>query len=377
MEHFRAAEQALVTALILGESDPRDLAGRVRVSDFTDPAAAVLFEAALQADPGKALAEQLPAVLRREGRLRPDGYPIAWMLEWMPQLPAPVHLEAWATLVVAGSIGRQVRASGERLQQSAEAAVERRCGTGRLLALVAAQRAAIGGSRRRWEDLPARWRDSIPTQSLPREDAGGDDPIPRLRDDGCVAAGRERGLLGGLVAAPQLLAGISWLHEPDFTDPSFGAVFGTLRRLHDAGRPVDPVTLAAACDPRPVPTGGESPAELVAGLRREEGFPTMVPFLARGVLAQAISRDVHAVGVELVRLAAAPAGEGGLGGALLAAAQSRLETLRAHAVRWESATRDGRGRDALGPANLPSRLRTPEQRPTLSRAAGVRDRHAG
>jgi hypothetical protein len=76
MEHSRAAEQALVTALVLGEADPRDLTGRVRVSDVTDPAAAVLFEAALHAEPTRPVADQLPVLLRREGRLRSDGYPI-------------------------------------------------------------------------------------------------------------------------------------------------------------------------------------------------------------------------------------------------------------------------------------------------------------
>jgi hypothetical protein len=204
MEHSRTAEQALVTALVLGEADPRDLTGRVRVSDFTDPAAAVLFEAALQAEPTRPVADQLPVLQRREGRLRSDGYPIAWMLEWMPQLPAPAHVEAWATLVVAGSLARQVRASGERLQQAADAALQRRSGTGRLLALVAAQRATLRSSRHRWEDLPARWRDSMPTQPTPTEHAASTAPVPHLADDGRGAAARERALLAGGAAVGRI-----------------------------------------------------------------------------------------------------------------------------------------------------------------------------
>jgi replicative DNA helicase len=144
MEHFRAAERALASALVLGAADPRDLAGRVRASDFTDPAAGVVFGAALGSGSAQSLAEELPALLRRAGLLRQDGYPLSQVLDWLPRMPTPAHPEAWATLVVAGAIGRQVRASGERLQQSAEAAQAGRCQPGQLLALVAAQARRAG-----------------------------------------------------------------------------------------------------------------------------------------------------------------------------------------------------------------------------------------
>lgn len=341
MEHFRAAERALVTALVLGQADPAELAGRVRPADFTDPAAGVLFEVAMRFDAGSWSPEDLPAVLLRRGLLRRDGYPISDLLEWMPRLPVPIHVEAWAILVVAGTLGRQVHASGVRLQQSAEAALEGRYPPGRVLAMVAAQRAALASGWHRWEALPARWRDTLPER-------------PAVVDPALIAqaplvvggepegAGRERALLAGLVAAPQLLGRIPWLAEPDFTDPSCAAVFTSLRRLHEAGHPVDVVTLPASCDPALPSAGLESPATLAAGLRPEQAMPTSVPFLARQILGHAISRDVHRVGGDLVQLAAAPAATGGLGGTLLTAAHDRLETLRPYAVRLENATRESR-----------------------------------
>lgn len=372
MEHFRAAERALVTALVLGHADPADFAGWVGPADFTDPAAGVLLEAVMQSGAGKWAPEELPAVLQRRGLLRRDGYPISHLLEWMPKLPVPIHAEAWATLVVAGTLGRQVHASGVRLQQSAEAGLEGRHPPGQVLAMVAAQRAALASSQHRWDSLPARWCDTLPApltvvdQALParaRLDNANGEP---------EGARRERELLAGLVAAPQLLGRIPWLAEHDFTDPSCGAVFTTLRRLHETGHPVDVVTLPALCDPSP-PRGGS--AALASGLRPEQAIPTAVPFLARQVLGHAISRDVHRVGEDLVQLAAAPAEAGGLGVALLTAAQGRLESLRPYAVRLENSTRESR-RSIGGRGLAATRTLLPASDRTRPDAGGSLDRHA-
>lgn len=375
MEDCRAAERALVTALVLGDADPAEFGGRVRAADFTDPAAGVLFEVVMSAAGGWS-AEELPAVLQRRGLLRRDGYPISELLTWLPKLSVPVHAQAWATLVVAGALGRQVYASGVRLQQAAVAGLEDRYPPGQVLAMVAAQQAALAGSRRRWEDLPVRWRATLSADPFPAElhltgraEADGADAEP-------AGAGRERELLAGLVAAPQLLGRIAWLAAQDFTDPSCAVVFNSLRRLQEAGHAVDVVTVSAACDPAPPRPGLASPAALAAELRPEQAMPTAVPFLARQVLAHAISRDVHRVGEELVQLAAAPAARGGVGSALLTAARDRLERLRPHAVRLEKATSESRpsgpGRSLVAsPARLPSpdRLR-PEAVVSLDRHAG-------
>src|SRR5688572_26739540 len=110
MDLSRAAEAVLVSALVLGGADPADRSAGVRPGDFTDPAAAVMFEVALGAgrSAGPKAVADLPQVLRAEGLLRRDGYPISSLLEWIPRLPTPVHPEAWATLIVAGALARQV-----------------------------------------------------------------------------------------------------------------------------------------------------------------------------------------------------------------------------------------------------------------------------
>jgi replicative DNA helicase len=372
MEHFRAAERALASALVLGAADPRELAGRLRPSDFTDPAAGVLFEVALQASgSARSLAQELPALLRQEGQLRQDGYPISQLLDWLPQLPTRVHPEAWATLVVAGAIGRQVRASGDRLQQSAEAALDGRCTPGQLLAQVAAQRAALASSSRRWENLPARWRDTIPARAA---EGPSDAAVVTVGNE--EGGDRERVLLAGLVAAPQVLGRVPWLREEDFVDRACGEVFGTLRRLHEFGHPVDVVTLAAACDRLPPAPDRESPAQVVSGLRPEHALPSSVPFLARRVVGLAISRDVRAAGQDLADFAAAPAAAGGLGGALLTTVQRRLDALRPHAVRWENAASDITIRSDGGRTRT-GRLASAKRRPPGAQRVPPLDRHAG
>ncbi|MCW2573183.1 MAG: hypothetical protein JWO88_3241 [Frankiales bacterium] len=381
MEHFRAAERALVTALVLGDADPLEFSARLSASDFTDPAAAVIFRVVMDAGPA-AVAAGLPAVLQRQGLLRPDGYPLSDLLEWLPGLPVPVHPQAWATLVVAGTLGRQVSASGLRLLQAVEAGRERSWPVGKVLAVVAAPRAATTSSWRRWAELPASWRDtlsSLPDRSTPAGPTGGaDSPDGRAGAERTrsaesrhasvparpVTGERERMLLAGLLAAPQLLGRIPWLREEDFTDRACGSVFATLRREHERDRPVDVVTLAAVCEPGVEGWAGASPAAVARDLRPAAAVPTAVPFLSRLVLGDAVLREVERTGTELVQLAQAPAPVGGLGAGPLSVAQDRLEALRPHAVRWEAATRPQHRIDLTRSSGL-------DRVPALERATGT------
>jgi hypothetical protein len=118
MEHCRAAERALVAALVMGQADPADLAGRLHPLDFTDPAAGACYAAALEHRTAGGPVLDLPDRLRQRAALRSDGYPIRELLDWLPSLSVPAHPEAWAALVVAGSMGRVVHACGTRLVQS-------------------------------------------------------------------------------------------------------------------------------------------------------------------------------------------------------------------------------------------------------------------
>ena len=338
MEHCRAAERALITSLILGDADPAELKGRLRASDFADPAAALLFEAALASGrAGGATGQELPALLRRQGVLRGDGYPLSELLSWMHRVPTPAHPTAWAALVVAGSLARQVQASGVRLLQCAERAHECGGSPGRVLAMAEAQRAALRSALRRWNELPAPWRDTLPRNDVV---AASVHPAPAgapQADGDWASAGRERELLAGLVAAPKLLGRIPWLRESDFSDPACGDVFGALRRLREFGHPVDAITLALATSRTAGVAGAESPAEVAAALRPEQAFPSAVPFLARQVLERGIVTAAKQVGEHLVGLASGSSADAGPGAPMLTAATARLEQLRPQHLRLHNA----------------------------------------
>ncbi|MDP3713733.1 MAG: DnaB-like helicase N-terminal domain-containing protein [Mycobacteriales bacterium] len=371
MEHFRAAERALVSALVLGNADRLELSGRLRESDFTDPAAAVLFRVAMDAERPIAAAD-LPAALQRQGLLRRDGYPLSELLDWLPRLPVPVHPEAWATLIVAGTVGRQVNAAGVRLLQAVDIGREGTWPVGKVLAMASAQRASLASGFHRWEDLPAKWRDTMPCLPVP-DSAAAERSVPEHVAEVSEAelargAGRERVLLAGLVAAPQLLGRIPWLRDEDFTDPACGSVFEAVRRVHERGGAVDVVTLPALCDGSQRGWSGQSPSEVARALRPDAAVPTTVPFLSRMVLGDALLRGVERAGRELVALAEAPASAGGVGSGLMTAAQTRLEVLRPFATRWEEATRPSRMIDLTRHPGL-ERTRALERSTPLERSA--------
>lgn len=355
MEQTRAAERALVSALVLGQVDRAELRGLVRVSDFGDPAAGLIFEVATQAPAGSL--EALPRLLSARGALRSDGYPVSHLLEWLPTVPVPVHPHAWGALVVAGALSRLVDQSGVRLVQASDTA-DRAGGVARVLAVAAAQRAALHGACRRWQDLPARWRASVPTglsAATPApEPTGGD------RWAGPSVREIESELLAGVVAAPRQLDRLTWLRAGDFAGRDCGQLFDAARRLHDAGRPVDLVTLAASFPPPGAPAQpgqlpAVEPAQMCAELRPHTSVPAWVPVLARQVLSAAVLREAEQTGHRLMWLASGRAGVG-LGRPMLERALTRIDELGEPAARWQQS------RDPLGaPPSSSDRPRTREQ----------------
>lgn len=356
MEHCRAAERALVTALVLGGADPADLSGRLRVSDFTDPAAGLIFETIMDGPAGRRSVQELPRLLARRGALRSDGYPVRELLEWMPTTPTPAHPQAWAALVVAGSTGRLVEQAGIRLVQACDTA-DRAGGVGRVLAVAAAQRAAVHAAARRWRELPARWRHTLPAAWGLEAPAAVASEVPAAAARDGVAD-VERELLSGLIAGPHLLPRVPWLDPVDFADPACGEVFTTIRRLRDGGRPVDLVTVTALLEPadRSAPAGTSSGAgKGRADLHPQSVVHAWVPVLARQVLSAAVLRRAYDAGEQMAALATAPARAGGLAEPVLAGALQALDGLQLHAVRWQQAHRPVSEREGAVGAARPGR----------------------
>jgi hypothetical protein len=371
MRNFIDAEHALVSALVLGHADPADLAGRLSLRDFYDPASGLLFGTVMEAaSAGRDICpEALPGLLRAAGELHSDGYPIRPLLDWLPTLPVPAHPEAWGALVVANALCRSVEAAGIRMQQASNAYGDSVWGAGRVLAVAAGQRAAIHAGLRRWEELPASWRDAIPVRPTSVPGSGPESEPHRTfasRDEQLL----EQELLAGLVEAPQLMSSIGWLEQRDFRDPACGQLYTALRQLHRDGRPIDLVTVAAALPTTdavagPVEVGQEASAVLrvCRALQPHRVFPATVPWLARQQIEASMLRQAETTGQTLVRYAASPAAVGGLGGPLLSQAVSELDRLGNEGKRLATARRTAPTSDDARDARSVSRLRTVEDVP--------------
>lgn len=379
MEHCRAAERALVAALVMGQVDPAELSGRLHPLDFTDPAAGACYAAALDHRWAGSPLVDLPDRLRKQAMLRADGYPVRELLDWIPALPVPAHPEAWATLVVAGSLGRVVQACGTRLVQSSLGHEADRVEAGRVLTVATVQRATLHGALRRWESLPRSWRDTVPARAA-RPVARSE--VEPLTGDRML----EREVLAGVVAAPVLLDRMSWLRTEDFTDRGVAEVFEAVRQLHGLGRPVDVATLTAmvtATGELREPAGAASPgsgsaAAVCAELRPQDASLATVPFLARRLVEDTAVRDVRATGEALIELAASSGSAGGVGRPLLDAALTRLDGLRPHAERLELAQQPPLRWDADRATLDVTRLPAPRLTHPGGRRDGARgsDRHA-
>lgn len=371
--HGRDAEHALVAALVLGQADPADLAGRLSGRDFYDPAAGLIFDTVLEAvrsNPGsEGLVTRLPSLLRAAGELRSDGYPIRPLLDWLPEVSVPAHPEAWSALVVASALGRQVDASGVRLQQVACGYRELPWGgAGRVLAVAAAQRATVHAALMRWEELPASWRHSLPLspQGLPPYTDPRPDPV--TGDELLL----ERELLAGVIAAPAQLDRLRWLHAGDFADPAHASLFATVQQLHDERRPVDLVTVAATVPqvhngPRrtePHAPSTEVVLSVCRSLQPHRVFAGTVPWLARQQLEASVLREAEVTGLRLSALAATPVEVGGLGGPVLREAVRALDGFTDETRRLDAAARVAPCRD-----DKPRSTSQPELRPALDRGS--------
>ena len=398
MESCRAAEHALIAALVLGAADPAEFSGRVRGGDFTDPAAGLLFEVVMDA-PSRQLAglgEGLPRLLRAREQLRGDGYPLRQMLEWLPRLPVPARPGPWAGLVVAASVSRVVGQCGVRLMQASETSLTSQAyGAGRVLAVAAAQRAAVHAAGRRWQGLPTSWRDAVPEPgAAPLVDSGpgaGGRQWAAARA-WSAASGVDCELLSAVVAAPVLVERLGWLRPEDFTDPGCGELYATVRTLHGSGRPVDVITLAAALEAAPGGATGPRGAAAAAG---EQGWlgvdpllgqPAMAELLARQLMTVAVLSDAHAAGAQLRDAAGAPATAAGADLEVVGQALRRLDQLAERGRRWQQAhVHPGRGNArphlqadrSLALVRPATALATPGPGTRADRAAGSSGRTAG
>ena len=114
------AEHATVGALLLAPGELRQVAGWLLPEDFTRPVCGEVYGVVARmagegqpVDPVTVLAE-----LRRQGRLRSDGYPTMELVRMVEAVPSPLSVGYYGRLVLEAAVFRRVEQAGTRLVQA-------------------------------------------------------------------------------------------------------------------------------------------------------------------------------------------------------------------------------------------------------------------
>jgi replicative DNA helicase len=112
----------------------------------------------------------------------------------------------------------------------------------------------------------------------------------------------EAACIGALVLTPKTLDDVPWLRAEDFAYEHFGRWLTIIRERHDAGDPVDLVTLYTEMRRRDDLGPGHAWVQELTTLTDNvplPGFP--VPY-AQAVVEESIRRQVEAVGIRIAQL---------------------------------------------------------------------------
>jgi replicative DNA helicase len=112
----------------------------------------------------------------------------------------------------------------------------------------------------------------------------------------------EAACIGALVLTPKTLDEVPWLRSDDFAYEHFGRWLTIIRERHDAGEPVDLVTLYTEMRRRDDLGPGHAWVQELSTLTDNvplPGFP--VPY-AQAVVEESIRRQVESVGVRIAEL---------------------------------------------------------------------------
>ena len=251
MSAAQLAEQATLGALLLDPPAVAAVSGWLRAEDFADPWHADVYTAIRELDAaherGDAAAVGV-ALIDRHGYRVADAPRLLDLLQVVPLRPRPRH---YAAMVLEGSLRRQVACQGVLLEAAALACTIE--GVPQVLDAVTAQvEAAVGVAETRWALASRSAATVTPTAGrgervvvLPPAVAADRlltrHPAPA---PGEVAA-REVDLVACLIAHPDRVADVSgWLRPDALTAQAWRPVCTALLALHDAGVPIDVVTVA-------------------------------------------------------------------------------------------------------------------------------------
>jgi len=288
----RAAERALVGALLLEPGHLDDVRAWLRSDDFEGTAESQSFGMmlALREQDQALTPEAVDAGLRSSlprGTQLADG---AYLVTVMQETPEPGRASLYGRMVLELSIRRRVTEEAVRLRQRAEGA-----SSTPELNLVFAD---VDTVRRGVEQL--HQRETLAADSHSVTPLAGEPLRPLTRfpryEEGLV----EQGAIIALVGQPSSLGTVGrWLKPNDFGDDEAGALYAELLALHDARNPIDRLTLAW----RAAKVGIEGPLSIALAEGRVETVDVDPVVSSRKVLEQSVRAAVIAVSEELETVA--------------------------------------------------------------------------
>ncbi|MCX2969478.1 MULTISPECIES: DnaB-like helicase N-terminal domain-containing protein [Streptomyces] len=334
------AEQALLGALLLEPQRLGDVPG-VRPDAFSTAAHAALH-AAIHSLPAPDLVlhaqntkwlDQVLAAAREQAR----GLTASYLHSLIQVCPWPRHAPAYARIIEAEHARRRLRASAQRLAQTAgDTSLPHPVHT------TLAEADALAGVV---DDLAARFPSH--SGSLPRTPA----PVPTTAPyDAGEAVDEERLLLATATAHATDVEQMRWLTPDDFTHPLHAGLWQCLTALTRRRAPVDPVTVLWEAQQRGLLTTGVDPAELLDLLGTPAGCPQ---HWGEQILQRAVLATAHHVGRRIEAFTDDPATTPYQ---LVIGSRRALADLSAVRTRWQHAA-------SPAPTTKPARARaTPPPR---------------
>jgi replicative DNA helicase len=237
MQLARAAERAVIGALLLEPARLADVHEWLRPDDFDGGAERQTYQAICHVtDRGEPLTPDLVDRQLREGKA--DGPVLAdgaFLIGTMDACPAPSRASVYGRMVLELSIRRHIAADIAGLRHKAEQA-----STSEQLNTVFAQ---IDGVQLGVKNLHLREALAAHTASVAPNWAGELKPLSRFPryEEGVV----ERQAVVALVDQPAALKTVArWLKPNDFSDDECASLFSELTVLREANNPIDGITVA-------------------------------------------------------------------------------------------------------------------------------------
>jgi replicative DNA helicase len=286
----RAAEQAVIGALLLQPGRYAEVAEWLQVDDFDGTNERIAYGAIVELHTRGAQVtpdEVNRLVLEHQPRPLPpaDG---AFLVDCMQACPADERVAIYGRMVLESSVRRRIADHAAGLRQRAEQATTAD-DLNRVFFAVDTMRRDVEQLHRR----EARAHGALaPTPVTPPHL----DPIPRDRRHRDSAD--ERAAIRALVDQPAAMTRVStWLNPDDFTDWDCRLVYAQLQGMHREHKPIDPLTVAwnaarVGLDPT-------AASALASGTQRDT--PVHAEAAARRVLQRSVQATLVATAQQLGR----------------------------------------------------------------------------